>query len=271
VVAATDRTTLPDGVCVRDGRIVDEVRGASWPLNPTAEFVLARVGRELGTVVDELAAAYALPRGTARRDVLVFVHCLNEALLLNVEHRARVLRRWLELAVLAARLLPAGMLPAALARRRRLDTSSAGRAAATAVSAVGARCLALAALVSLIAVHLEVVAGRLSLLPAVLVGVGAGAGVAAHEAGHAAALRRIPAAVVLHGRRTYVLHRRLGPGRRAAVALAGPLPVAVAGGLLVLVAVAADTPTPALAGLAPAAHALSLTVATSDGRAACGL
>jgi len=68
-----------------------------------------------------------------------------------------------------------------------------------------------------------------------------------------------------------VLHAALSPGRRALVALAGPLAVAVIGTICLAAAALVSVPCLAVAGCPFAAHALGLTVFTGDGRVACGL
>jgi hypothetical protein len=102
-------------------------------------------------------------------------------------------------------------------------------------------------------------------------GLGTGIGLGLHEGCHVASLRGVPSALVLRGRRTFVLHAPVGAGRRALVAVAGPvvvtlLGVALAGGGSVLA-----SPCLVILGLPLAAHALALTVVGGDGRVACGI
>ncbi len=271
MLSAGDRGRLAEGVRASGSRLVDDVRGDSWPMNAAAAFILVRQGRPLGAVAEELAVEFGLPAARARADVLAFALSLNAFLLLNVEHGARRMRRWRDFLALALRLAPAGAFPATLARRKRLDTRSVSRAIATAVVAAAPRALVVACLAAVVVGHVVLVAGAAGIGVAVVVGLGAGAGFAAHEAGHAAALVGVPAALVLSGRRTYVLHGAVPPARRETVALAGPAPVVGLGCLLAFLATLTSAPLLAVAGLAPAAHAVSLTVATGDGRAACGL
>jgi hypothetical protein len=101
--------------------------------------------------------------------------------------------------------------------------------------------------------------------------VGVAAGLVLHEAGHAAALTGIDAALVTAGMRTFVIHRPLAPRRRGIVAGAGPAAAAAAGVLAATAAWLVATPELALAACPLATHAIGLTVATGDGRAACGL
>jgi hypothetical protein len=169
---------------------------------------------------------------------------------------------WLRLAV---RMAPAGMLPPATARRVSLDTSRPRRAALGAVRALWRRATGVAAASLLI-----VAPGRVT--PAgVALAIGVGAGVAAHEAGHAALLAGVSASLVLSRFRTFVLHPPLSPTRRSLVALGGPSAAVLLGIGAVIAAWLAGIPELAFGGCAPAAHALGLTAATADGRAACGL
>jgi hypothetical protein len=271
VLAPSDRIELPPGVALVPGALVDEVRGASWPANETACFVLGQAGRRLGDVADELAARYRLPRERTRGDVLALAWQLNRGLLANVvagEGRLARAAAWLRLAL---RLAPARAWPVRPARRRPLETSTLLRALASAVHATARRGLALAAAGSVVCWELVAAAGSPGVLLPALAGLAVGAGLVLHEAGHAAALRGIPAALVLDGVRTYVVHRSLPSGRRRLVALAGPcLPVA-AGAALLAAGSAGGTSELAIAGCPLAAHALTLTVLAGDGRAACGL
>jgi len=122
-----------------------------------------------------------------------------------------------------------------------------------------------------VALQLSIIVGGLDpLVPAVL-GVATGIGLGFHEVAHIAALRGVPSALVLRGRRTYVLHAAVSPKRRLVVALAGPLVVAALGVLLVISGDALAAPTLVIAGCPLAAHALALTVVGGDGKVACGL
>jgi Coenzyme PQQ synthesis protein D (PqqD) len=271
MLSASDCGRLPGGVRPRGAELVDEVRGWALPMNPAAAFVVDRAGAPLGAIVEELAVAYGLPYARARADVLAFVLSLNRQLLLNVEHRVGRIRRSYAYVSLALRLAPAGMLPGTLARRAPLDTRTRRAAVQTALLAVAPRASLLASVVALFALQLALVAGAWALPAAASVGVGAGVGFALHEVGHAVALCGVPAALVLRGRRTFVLHGPLASSRRRAVAVAGPASVAAFGGMLVFAAAVTTTPLLAFVGLAPTAHAVSLTVATGDGRRACGL
>jgi hypothetical protein len=105
----------------------------------------------------------------------------------------------------------------------------------------------------------------------VLIGVGTGVGLGLHEAAHAVLLRGVPSAFVCRGRRTYVLHARVGSRRRVAVAAGGPLTVSVLGVGVVVAGTVLTAPVLAVAGWPLAAHAVALTVVGGDGRVACGL
>lgn len=271
MLAETDRLFLPPGVLCRDGYVADEVRGDAWPLNGSGMLVLARTGRPVGEIVRELADTFSLPLETARADVLRFVWALNAHALVNVEPDGSRLRRFADWLVLAARLAPAGALPAALAHRRALATGSLAGAVVSALAATLARIAAVAALATVAAVQLSAVAGAPALLFPLALGLGTGAGLGLHEAAHAAALRGIPSALVTRGRRTYVLHAAVGPTRRVVVALAGPAAVAALGVAFVLAGAGLAAPSLAIVGCPLAAHALALTVASGDGRIACRL
>lgn len=271
VLETSDRVLLADGVELRGLELVDRVAATTWPLNHTAAFVVLRCGRPLGEVADEVADAFHRPRESARHDVLAFAWALNRHALANVERSRRRLgrlRSWLQV---AGRLAPTGTLPPLVARRRAIDTSTWLRAFATA-SAAAARRGALVATATFAAVaHLGLVAGEVLLAAPLAAGVAVGGGLVVHEASHAVALVGIRSALVVHGRRTFLLHAPTSRRRRLVVAGAGPLVASSLGVALLAAASPLGAPLLALAGGAAATHAVGLTVLTSDGRAACGL
>ena len=129
MIAATDTVALAPGVEIRQELLRDAVRGHAWPLNASGAFVLARAGRPLGEVASELADAFSLSASEARGDVLRFVWQLNRLALVNIERTASSLGQLVDWLRLAARLAPAGALPAPITRRRAIDTRI-GRACA---------------------------------------------------------------------------------------------------------------------------------------------
>ena len=270
MIAATDTVALAPGVDVREELLRDAVRGHEWPLNRSGAFVLERSGRPLGEVAGELAEAFSLSASDARRDVLRFVWQLNHLALVNIERTASSLGQLVEWLSLAARLAPAGTVPAAVTRRRAIDTRSAAHALASTFKAVLPRVGVVATVATVLAVHVALIIGSGLTVP-LLVGLATGIGLGLHEAAHAALLRGVPSALVVRGARTRVLHAAVAPRRRIVVAVGGPLAVAALGLALVLGGVVATSPAAAIAGCPFAAHALALTVAGGDGRVACGL
>jgi hypothetical protein len=271
MIADTDTLTLAPGVAFDRGQLADAIRGGNWPLNGSGAFVLARTGRPVGQIVRETAEAFSIPSETARDDVLRFAWHLNALALVNVERGGSRLRRLTDWVLLAARLVPAGTWPGALARRRALDTRSVRRAVASSLTAILSRVVVVAAVSTVVAVQLSAVVGVLELAVPLALGLGTGGGLGVHEAAHAASLRGVPSALVMHGRRTYILHAKIDSRRRSVVALAGPLTVAALGVAVVLGGVALAAPSVALGGCPLAAHALALTVVGGDGRVVCGV
>jgi hypothetical protein len=221
--------------------------------------------------VRELAEVFSLPLESARADVLRFVWNLNTLALVNVDPGGSRLRRFLDWVHLAARLAPSGAFPAVLTRRRPIDTRSMSRALWSCLAASAPRAAAVAVAAAAVTAQLGAIAATGSVGAPFVIGLGTGAGLALHEAVHAALLRGVPSAFVTRGRRTYVLHAALTPGRRSLVALGGPLVVAVVGIGCVAAGAVAAVPLLAVGGCPFAAHALALTVAGGDGRSACGL
>ena len=272
MITGTDSVALPPGVSIQDGRLEDIVRGSSWPLNGSGAFVLRRTGRPLDAIVRELADVFGLPLEVARLDVLRFAFTLNALALVNVVQSGPRLRRLADWVGLALRLVPAGTLPTSLARRRALDTRSVPRALASTLAATGSRVVAIVTAATAVALQFAAVVGggESAFVLAVALGAGTGIGVGLHEAGHVASLRGVPSALILRGRRTFVLHAPVGPGRRALVAVSGPGPVVALGLMLVVGGTAVVAPGLVILGLPLTAHALSLTVIGGDGRVACG-
>lgn len=247
LIAPTDRVRLADGVVVADGFLVDPVRARPIPLNATGAIVAAQAdGRTLGEVAAGLAAATGAAPERALADTIAFCAELNRRLLLNVGGSRR------------RALLPAlhGLRPAALPRRGGLATLA--RPAALAATLGG-----------LVALPLAVLTGEPLLVA--LVGTALAAGLAVHEAGHAAALRGVPWCLAVAGLRVAVMHRPLSPGRRSAVAAAGPAAASLAGVVLLGAAWLLEAEAAALASAPLVTQALGLTVLAGDGRIACGL
>jgi hypothetical protein len=271
MIADTDTVLLAAGVTLEDGQLGDTVRGSAWPLNATGAFVLVRAGSPIGRTVAELADAFLLPTETARGDVLRFVWSLNALALVNIERQGPRLRRFADWLLLAVRLAPAGAVPAVAVRRHVLDTRTLTRAVASAARALIARVIAVAVVATVVAAQFAAVLGSRGIALALAVGAGTGIGLGLHEVGHIASLRGVPSALVVRGRRTYVLHAPVGRERRAFVALAGPLVAVALGVALVLGGTARAVPALVILGCPLVAHAVSLTVAGGDGRIACEL
>jgi len=270
MIAATDIVTLAPGVDVRQELLRDAVRGHAWPLNASGAFVLARAGRPLGAVANELADAFSLQPSEARGDVVRFVWELNRLALVNVEHTTSRLGQLLDWVRLAARLAPVGALPAPVTLRREIDTRTAALAISSCFKAVLPRVILVASVATILAAHVALIVGAALAVP-VLVGLGTGLALGFHEAAHAGLLRGVPSALVVRGPRTRVLHAAITPARRALVAVGGPLAVAALGLAIVHGGELTTTPAVAIAGCPFAAHALALTVVGGDGRIACGL
>lgn len=273
MIAESDRVDLASGVSLANTHLADVVRGCSWPLNNSGVFLLERVGCRLDVVVPELAEAFDLPLDVARFDALQFIWTLNALALVNITQSGSRFRRMADWLGLAFRLAPAGALPAPITRRRPLDTGSALRGVASSLRGCMSRVIAISAVSTVALLPLAAIvgtSGRLGPL-AVTLGVATGMGVGLHEAGHVASLRGVPSALVVRGRRTFVLHAPLGPVRRTLVAVAGPAVAVVAGLALVGLGGMESEPSLVISGLPLAAHALSLTMIGGDGRAACGV
>jgi hypothetical protein len=270
VLDPDDILELPEGVRHVRGALVDDVCGITSPTNAAADEILARAPIRLAAAAELLARRWRVPDEIAIDDALRFAWALNQAGLANVQRsggRTARLTAWLTSAL---RLLPLGRLPAAPIRRLPLDTSTRRRAVRCTARALLPRSgvLACAGAVVLLVAGASLGAAAIGL--ALATGAAFGGALILHEAGHAVALAPVPAAVVLRRTRTSIVHGPLATRRAARVAAAGPL---AAGALGVAVATWAlhDASFAALLAACPATgHLLGLTVATHDGRVACG-
>ena len=145
----------------------------------------------------ELAEAFSVSAEEARADVLRFVWQLNRLALVNIERGTSRLRRLADWVHLAARLAPAGALPASVSRRRALDTRTVSRALVTSVAGVLPRVCLVAGVAAVLAVHFSLILGAGIVIP-LLIGLGTGRGARAPRGG----ARRTPARCPECARRT---------------------------------------------------------------------
>jgi hypothetical protein len=272
MLSRDDILELPDGVTVAGGVLRDECRAVSVPVNSAAAVVLTAGDRPLEEIAAVLAERFDLPHGRAIDDVLHFAWQLNGIGLVNVRRGVGpfpAIVAWLRL---AARLVPAGALPPLLTRRVSLDTSNTTGAVLSTARHLAPRALLLALLCAVAVLQGAAIAGRAPLVLSACFGLGVGGALVLHEAGHVIAVGRAsPAAILLNWKRISILHRPLSPGRNAVVALAGPLAATLVGLGLAAVAASFGISDLALAAAPLAGHAIGLTVATTDGRQACGI
>ncbi len=269
MIGPFDRVRLPKGVELRDDALVDVLRPSAVPVNATALVALdARTASEAAAALER---RYGVDAETALRDVLSLFAELNARFLLNVSPRWRIAAvawRWLRT---VPALLPLGRLPTTARARRAVDTSSACSLARTAPVALAPfLALLLVAGTTTSALLLAAFGVTAPTLFATL-GIAIAAAVALHELAHLAALRGVPACIVVRGFRASVVHGAVSPRRTRAVAASGPVAgIALALCLVALASVRPSTEAGA-AALVCFANALGLTVASRDGRALCGL
>ncbi|MFN8221674.1 MAG: PqqD family protein [Gaiellales bacterium] len=268
ILRETDTLVLPDGVLPIDGALADHVRDGAYALNAAGAIVVAHDGRPLGEAIAAVEQAWGVDHDQARRDVLAFAWLLNRALLANIRRRGNPLRRaavWLWAAV---RLLPFGIVLPVLNRRVGLDTSSRLRAARGAFVASLPRSFGAAAACAVVVLPAAGLVGAPPGAVAALTAV-AVVGVATHEAGHALALRGIPAALVSSGVAVSVLYRPAGPRATAVIALAGPALPAAIGLFVAVLGVRLDSVEAGILACPLAGHALTATLLGRDGRMLC--
>ena len=250
MIRPEDVVGLPPGVRVSEHGLEDDVRGAVYPLNETARRALAADPAPIAAIADAIAREHGVAAEDVRRDLIRFYATQNARLLVDVRPRGRLLPRALALAT-------RGLVPVWPRRRYPL------RAAAWPLVRV--------ALVAALPVALVTFAFARQPAHALASAAAVAAGLLAHEGGHAALLRGHAACLAVAGIRVAIVHRPLPQRRRALIAMAGPGAAAALGALVLLAAWIVVAAEVAVAGLLLAAHALALTVAAADGRAACGL
>jgi hypothetical protein len=262
MIAPTDRIALAPGVRLTRAGLEDPVRGTTFALNNSARVVAS--AQTVADAAGALVSTFGAPADVALADTTRFCVQLNERLLLELaptSGRLLVMLRWLGL---VGRLAPLRVLPRVPAHRRHVETSSMRQLLRTGTLALAGPGFALgvvAGLAALVVVH--------ALTLALAAALAVTAGVVAHELGHLALLRGVPACIVIRGLRVSVLHRSLTPTREARVAAGGP----VAGLALTAVTLLAvelwPSPELATAALVQTAQLLGLTTLTRDGRRVC--
>jgi hypothetical protein len=271
MLAEHDTLVLPPGVRLGESGIVDDVRDLVIPANAAGLVVLAGVGATLATTIEQFGERWNLAAEESRRDVLRFAWQLNRLGLVNVRHAVPRRGRALGWLSVATRTLPFGRLPEREVCRRPLDMSSRLRATRSTAQALALRVVLVALLASAALLGTGAAAGGIDVVGSLVVGSAAGLAILVHELGHVLALGRTPAAMLLVGGRTSVVHRREPSGRAALIALAGPAGAVLSGMALSTFALAMESSLLAIAACPIAGHALAATVAARDGRTACGL
>jgi Coenzyme PQQ synthesis protein D (PqqD) len=252
VIRGTDVVRLAPDVRIRPEGLEDDVRGVTSALNETGRAIVERLdGRQVREVAAGLAAEFDVEQARVGVDVAGFCGELNRLLLANVERR--------------------GPSRLALRRRRAVDTRSIAAAVRDVALALLGPAACLALLAAGLVAGLTGAVGSPSPGYAAAAGLGGAAGFVLHEAGHAAALSGVAAALCRVGSSIFVLHAAVAPRRGMLVAAAGPASAALAGLAGIAISLPLDRPELAVGALSPALHSLALTVAARDGRVACGL
>ena len=269
MLSPSDVLVLPTGVRLDDGALFDDVRREAFALNAAGRDVVLNDGRPLAAAIADVGRRWQLSGEQAERDVLAFAWVLNRAFLANVLRSRSPGGRFVDWLLLSVRLLPLGIPPIALNRRYDLDTSTCRSALTGTLVAVWKRCLVVSLGGLVASLPLLVDANGPMVVRWGVVGAAAGLGVACDEAGHALALRGIPAALVVSGLALSVIHAASGARRTAVVGLCGPALPASLAVVAMTVALWCRLPLAGMAACPLAAHALTATLAGRDGRTAC--
>jgi hypothetical protein len=256
-------------VCI-DG-LVDRSLDRFQPLSSSG---LLMVGELIGSrldveaAVDRVTATYDVDRAVICKDLHELVHRLNQAGYVNVifgseglRHRGMAVFWSIYLFVTSGR-----MSSTKWSHRHRLQNDRAGGRLASLARAM--RSTIVATVVAILAACGTAVAiGSASMAIVILIASLSGlVGLLAHEFGHATALSPRPGFIRTTKTRTAVVHRPTGQSDAFINAIAGPLPVASVG--LVMLVIAAITHAVVLlaAALPLAVHVFGLAALSTDGR-----
>jgi hypothetical protein len=267
VIGRNDRLSLPAGVALTASGLRDDVRGVELPLNEAARVVVQSATP--GAAAAALCARFRIDERRALVDTRSFCAELNHRMLLNLRTRSGAATLAVRWAVTAARQLPFGARPSFPTRRRAVDTTSMFGTAASGARALAPGTVALGAWTAAATALALSALGTRSLPLALTAGAAVAVGVFAHELGHLLALRGVPACLVTRGLRLWVLHRPLGRGREALVALAGPVAGTTPALLVLAVFLARGSPEAGIASLLLSLQLVGCTVLTRDGRRLC--
>ncbi len=277
MIRSGDHVSLAEGVQLTGDGLADVLHenGNLVTLNSSGRGVASLFdGRPLRDVGVAIVERYGIDAQRAERDARVLAADLNRRLMVNVEPRAGELARLSRWMIESIRGLPLLIVPRLSYLPSARWPLPIGRPLAT-VATVTRHTLPRIALLGLaLVLPVVLMLGALGALrpeiPLALL-LGLIAGLVTHEAGHALALRRGPAAVGLDGVTVFIMHPPLHGAHRALVAAGGPLMAAAIGWVSLLVALMTAWPPLALTGSLLTIQALGLTVLGHDGRKACRL
>lgn len=277
MIRANDRISLAAGVELSGDGLSDvlHAEGNLVTLNASALSMATLFdGRSVRDVGTELVDRYGIGREQAERDARIFAAELNRRMMANVEPQAGELARVTRWLLESIRGLPLLIVP------RLADLPSArwplpiGRPLAT-IAAVTRHVFPRIALLGIMLVlPFVLMLGGLGALradvPLALL-LGLTLGLISHEAGHALALRRGPAAIGLNGVTVSIMHAPLHGRQRALVAAGGPAMAVATGWAVLLIALLTQWPPLALTASLLTIQSLGLTVLGHDGRKSCAL
>jgi Coenzyme PQQ synthesis protein D (PqqD) len=277
MIRGDDRVSLAPGVRLSDYGLADVLHEGDTlvTLNPSGRNIATLFdGRPLRDVGAAIVARYGIDAQRAERDARILAADLNRRLMVNVQPRAGELARLSRWITQSIRGIPLLIVPSLRDLPSARWPLPIGRPLAT-VAVVTRHTVPRVALLGLmlvlpIVLMLGVLGALRPEIPFALL-VGLTTGLVAHEAGHALALRRGPAAIGLNGITVFIMHPPLRGAHRAIVAAGGPLMATAIGWALLFVALVTQSTPLALTASLLTFQALGLTVLGHDGRKACGL
>ena len=258
---------LAPGVSYAEGRLTDDVRGRSWPVNGPAATIIEALPASVGSLMATLRAQ-GVPDAVAQRHVRTFTQTLNARYLVNARQTAM---QRVGFRVLQARALAAGQVVRVPFRHRRssIDSSSYGRLLGSTLRSLLPVAVAMTGAAALVLIVLFALLGVRDVTFPVVLALAVGLGALLHETGHAFWLKGVPCAVTRRGLRPAVLHERVDGRRGVAVTAAGPAVGVLIGALVLVPAVLLRSDWLALFSIVSASQAAGFTCLSSDGRKLC--
>ena len=266
MITTAYRVEFPPDVVVIDSSLCDGALNQSYPLNDTANLYLdmLRAGEPMPDIVDAVSTHFAIPQSDVERDLLGLVARLNAVRLVNVYPRS-LMDKLQRILFVTGYISTTGNFPPILVKRRYIANEGPMHIVLSVARALCEHALPALVASTLVITVLAILAFEdlAHLLAGVLVGILLA--LVLHEAGHAVAVGMAGGRsyLIMTGLKVAVVHTR---GSSPAVHAAGPLAACVAGLVVLLAALIANSTPLALMSCPLITQIASLTAFAEDGR-----